>query len=183
MFWKSRFSQTFFNKSWSPTSIFFKEKLVWKDLTNFQQWKMTLKIRILRCLRRLFIILVSLLLMSFSAKMLISTRYMNTYGFMPDLFKKYWTVSKLQLCRSRQKTRLEKNRDVTHPHPQWEDMSLKWAMIFALYKLGLTYTFGISSCFFKFHKYDAQLQVCLAGRTERWSVWYFMDVTLIRILP
>ena len=65
---------------------------------------------------------------------------------MPNFFKKYWTVSKLHLCRSRQKTRLEKkNMDVPLPHPQWEDMSLKWAMIFALYKLGLTYTFGISS--------------------------------------
>ena len=44
-------------------------------------------------------------------------------------------------------------------------MSLKWAMIFALYKLDLTYTFGISICKNNSHKYDAQSK--LAWLTEK----------------
>ena len=52
---------------------------------------MSLKIRILRCLRRLFIILVSLTVTLFSEKMLISIRCMHS--FMPNLIKKYVTVS------------------------------------------------------------------------------------------
>ena len=44
-------------------------------------------------------------------------------------------------------------------------MSLKWAMIFALYKLNLTYTFGISICKNNSHKYDAQSK--LAWLTEK----------------
>ena len=52
---------------------------------------MTLKVRILRCLRRLFIILVSLIMTRFSEKMLISTRFIN--GFMSNLIKKSWTDS------------------------------------------------------------------------------------------
>ena len=66
-------------------------KKIWKDSINFQHWKMTLKIRILRCSRRLFIILVSLTVTLFSEKMLISTRCIH--GFMSNTIKKSWTVS------------------------------------------------------------------------------------------
>ena len=52
---------------------------------------MTLKIKILRCSRRLFIILVSLMVTLFSEKMLISTRWIH--GFMHKSLKKSWTVS------------------------------------------------------------------------------------------
>ena len=52
---------------------------------------MTLKIRILRCSRRLFIILVSLTVTLFSEKMLIFTRCIR--GFMSNLIKKSLTVS------------------------------------------------------------------------------------------
>ena len=55
---------------------------------------MTLKVRILRCLRRLFIILVSLTMTWFSEKMLISTRCIH--GFMSNLIKKSWTDSTQQ---------------------------------------------------------------------------------------
>ena len=44
---------------------------LWKDSNNFWHRKMTLKVRILRCLRRLFIILVILTMTWFSEKMLI----------------------------------------------------------------------------------------------------------------
>ena len=47
---------------------------------------MTLKIRILKCSRRLFIILISLTVTFFSEKMLISTRWIR--GFMFNLIKK-----------------------------------------------------------------------------------------------
>jgi hypothetical protein len=67
------------------------QKTDWKDSTNFQHWKMTLKIRILRCSRRLFIILVSLTVTLFSEKMLISTRCIH--GFMPNSIKTSVTVS------------------------------------------------------------------------------------------
>ena len=53
---------------------------------------MTLKVRILRCSRRLFIILVSLAMTWFSEKMLISTRCIH--GFMPILIKKSWMVTR-----------------------------------------------------------------------------------------
>ena len=46
----------------------------------------------LRCSRRLFIILVSLMMTWFSEKMLISTRWIH--GFMSNLIKKSWTDSK-----------------------------------------------------------------------------------------
>ena len=49
-----------------------KKKL--KDSTNFQCWKMTLKIRIFRCSRRLFTILVSLTVTLFGEKIIIFTR-------------------------------------------------------------------------------------------------------------
>ena len=52
---------------------------------------MTLKIRILRSLTRLFIILVSLTMSLFSEKMLIFNRCISS--FMPKLIKKSWTVS------------------------------------------------------------------------------------------
>ena len=52
---------------------------------------MTLKVRILRCSRRLFIILVSLTMTWFSEKMFISTRCIH--GFMSNLIKKSWTDS------------------------------------------------------------------------------------------
>ena len=55
---------------------------------------MTLKIQILRCWRRLFIILVSLTMKWFSEKMLISTRCIH--GFMSNLIKKSWTDSTQQ---------------------------------------------------------------------------------------
>ena len=53
---------------------------------------MTLKLRILRSLTRLFIILVSLTMSLFSEKTLISNRCIS--GLMPNLIKKSWTVSK-----------------------------------------------------------------------------------------
>ena len=56
---------------------------------------MTLKIRILRCSRRLFKILVSLTVALFSEKMLTSTRCIH--GFMSNTIKKSWTVSNLHL--------------------------------------------------------------------------------------
>ena len=56
---------------------------------------MTLKIRILRCSRRLFIILVSLTVTSLSEKILISTKC--KHGFMSNTIKKSWTVSNLHL--------------------------------------------------------------------------------------
>ena len=58
---------------------------------------MTLRVRILRCSRRLFIILVSLTMTRFSEKMLISTRCIH--GFMSNLIKKSWTDSNYRfLC-------------------------------------------------------------------------------------
>ena len=56
---------------------------------------MTLKVRILRCSRRLFIILVCLTKTWFSEKRLISTRCIH--GFMSNLIKKSWTDSKQEL--------------------------------------------------------------------------------------
>ena len=55
---------------------------------------MNLKVQILRCSRRLFIILVSLTMTWFSEKVLISTRCIH--GFMSNLIKKSWTVSKVE---------------------------------------------------------------------------------------
>ena len=52
---------------------------------------MTLKLRMLRSLTRLFIILVSLTRSLFCEKMLISNRCFS--GLMPNLIKKSWTVS------------------------------------------------------------------------------------------
>ena len=52
---------------------------------------MTLKVRSLRCLRRLFIILVSLTMTWFSEKMLIFKTCRRV--LMPNLIKKSWTVS------------------------------------------------------------------------------------------
>ena len=52
---------------------------------------MTLKVRILQSLRRLFIILVGLTMTWFSEKMLISN--ICTHGLMTNLIKKSWTVS------------------------------------------------------------------------------------------
>ena len=63
---KSKFLKKTVNKSWLPSPIFFTEMFFWKDSTNFQHLEMTLKIRILRCLRRLFIILESLTVILFS---------------------------------------------------------------------------------------------------------------------
>ena len=62
------------------------QKKIWKDSTNFQHWKMTLKIEILKWSKRLFIILVSPTVTLFSEKMLILTRCIH--GFMPNLIKK-----------------------------------------------------------------------------------------------
>ena len=52
---------------------------------------MTLKVRLLRCSRRLFIILASLRMTWFSEKMLISSWCIH--GFMSNLIKKSWTDS------------------------------------------------------------------------------------------
>ena len=52
---------------------------------------MTLKMRVLKCLRRLFIILVSLTVTLFTKKMLISTWCIH--GFIPNSIKKSVTVS------------------------------------------------------------------------------------------
>ena len=70
------------------------QNFFWKDSTNFRHRKMTLKLRILRSLTRLFIILVSLTRSLFSEKMLISNRYIS--GLMSNLIKKSWTVSTRQ---------------------------------------------------------------------------------------
>ena len=72
------------------------KKFFLRDSTKFQHWKMTLKIRIFRCLRRLFIILVSLTMTLFSEKMLISSRCIH--GFMSNLIKKSWTDSTTYVC-------------------------------------------------------------------------------------
>ena len=56
---------------------------------------MTLKLRILRSLTRLFIILVSLRRSLFSEKMLISNKCIS--GLMSNLIKKSWTVSNLDI--------------------------------------------------------------------------------------
>ena len=63
----------------------------WKDSTNFWHRKMTMKVRILKCLRRLFIILLSLTMTWFSETTLFSTKC--THGFMSNLIKKSWTDS------------------------------------------------------------------------------------------
>ena len=55
----SKFSKNAINKSWSPNLIFFTEKNQ-KDSIDFWCSKMTLNVRILQSLRRLFIILVGL---------------------------------------------------------------------------------------------------------------------------
>ena len=83
--------KNFINISWSLNQIFLTEIFFWKDSTNFLHRKMTLEVRILRCLRRLFIILVSLTMTLFSEKMLIS--HICIRGLMPNLIKKSWTVS------------------------------------------------------------------------------------------
>ena len=69
---------------------FYAENFVWKDAIDFRHWKITLKLRTLRSLTRLFIILVSLTMSSFSETMLISNRCIG--GLKPNLIKKYWTV-------------------------------------------------------------------------------------------
>ena len=68
------------------------EIIFWKGLTNFQLLKMSLKIRILRCSRRLFIILISLTVLLFCKKKVFSNCCKG--GLMPNLNKKYLTVSK-----------------------------------------------------------------------------------------
>ena len=88
---ESKLSKSSINISWSPNQIFFTEKKIWKDSTNFRHWKMTLKVRILQSLTRLFIILVSLRMSLFSEKMLIFNRCIS--GLMSNLIKKSWTVS------------------------------------------------------------------------------------------
>ena len=62
---------------------------------------MTLKIRILRCSRWLFIILVSLTVTLFSEKMLISTRCIH--GFMSKSIKKSVTVSSTAVPKREQR--------------------------------------------------------------------------------
>ena len=60
---------------------------------------MTLKLRILRSLTRLFIILLSLTMSLFSEKMLIFNRCVS--GLMSNLIKKSWTVSNTNTSHSR----------------------------------------------------------------------------------
>ena len=60
-----------YNRPWIGL-IFFIENSFRKDLTNFYHRKITLKEQILRCSRRLFIILVSLMMTWFSDKCLFS---------------------------------------------------------------------------------------------------------------
>jgi len=69
---KSKFSEIFIDKSLSSKQIFFTVFFFWKELTNFRHWKMTLILRILRQLTRLFIILVILMMSLFSEKGLFS---------------------------------------------------------------------------------------------------------------
>ena len=61
-----------------------------KDSTDFQHWKITLKIGILRSLMMSLTILVGLTMTWYSKKMMICTRCIH--GFMPNLHKKYWMV-------------------------------------------------------------------------------------------
>ena len=79
--------------------IFFKGSLqvqyLWqKDTTNFHHCKITLKIKILRCSRRLFIIFESLTVTLFSEKKLISAWCIC--GFISNWNKKSLTVSNLR---------------------------------------------------------------------------------------
>ena len=73
---------------YSPSNFFC------KDLINFQHWKMTLKVRILRCLRRLFLIIVRLTVTTFSGKKLIFIWCIH--GLMPNLIKKSVTESNVE---------------------------------------------------------------------------------------
>ena len=66
---KSKFWNKTFKKELVSWPMFFTEFFL-KDSTNFRHWKLTLKIRILKCSRRLLIILVSLTVTLFSEKML-----------------------------------------------------------------------------------------------------------------
>ena len=71
---------------------------------------MTLKLRILRSLTRLFIILVSLTRSLFCEKMLISNRCIS--GLMPKLIKKSWMVSTLEsLCCEPSRSIINKTRE------------------------------------------------------------------------
>ena len=64
-----------------------------KDSTNFQHWKLTLKIRILQSLRRSLIILVGLTITWYTEKMMDST--VCYCGFRPNSHKNSWRVSYL----------------------------------------------------------------------------------------
>ena len=83
--------KNFSNKSWSPSLMIFTEKNK-KDSVDFWCWKMTLKVRVLNSLRRLFIILIGLTMTLFSEKTFISNMYMHTW-FNAQSIKKSWTVS------------------------------------------------------------------------------------------
>ena len=91
IFSKRKFSKKIINISWSPNHIFFTEIFFWKDSTNFRRWKMTLKVRILQSLTRLFIILVSLMMSLFNEKMPIFNRCIS--GSMSNLIEKSWKVT------------------------------------------------------------------------------------------
>jgi hypothetical protein len=84
---KLKFSKNLINISWCYNQIFLTENIFWKDSTNFRHRKMTLKLRILKSLTRLFIIFVSLTRSSFREKMHVIS------GLMSKLIKKSWTVS------------------------------------------------------------------------------------------
>ena len=90
---KSKFSKKLFIKV-DLLVKYFLQKKNHKDSVDFWWWKMTLKVKILQTLRRLFIMLVGLMMTWFRKEMLIFNICRS--GLMPNLFKESWTVSTLQ---------------------------------------------------------------------------------------
>ena len=85
MYFKNK--KKYFNKGCLLVQ-FSSKNFFWKDSINFQCWKMTLKIRILRCLRRLFISLVCPMMTWFSEKCLFP---LDAYVVLcPTLTKNLW---------------------------------------------------------------------------------------------
>ena len=81
-----------------PILILSNEKKNRKHSTDFQDWIITLKIRILQSLGRLSIILVGVTMTWYSEKRLSSTRCIC--GIMSNSYKKSWTVSNLLTAES-----------------------------------------------------------------------------------
>ena len=86
-----KISKYFIFKSWYPSLIFFTEKKIQKFPLVFDAEKKKLKVQILQSLRRLFIILIGLIMTWFNEKVIIFN--MCICGLMPNLTKKSWTVS------------------------------------------------------------------------------------------